>query len=202
MMGATTRLFTDETNYIDVPTTEISQTVQSEEPVKVAPEIQSKPADLNAVVKAASDKHLIDADFIAAVIRAESNFNPKARSAKGAQGLMQLMPGTASQLGVSDPYDPSANVNAGTLYLSHLLTQYNGDAVKALAAYNAGPARVNQYRGVPPFRETRSYVARIVKEFNQKKLAAKKAESKTTPGKPKSTNVQKSSTASATQSGK
>ena len=122
------------------------------------------------MVTAASDKHQIDPDLITSVIHAESSFNPKARSPKGAQGLMQLMPETASRLGVADAFDPSANVEGGTKYLRELLLQYHGDMVKALAAYNAGPQRVQQYNGVPPYR-TRAYVAKVVKEFNRKKLA-------------------------------
>jgi soluble lytic murein transglycosylase-like protein len=85
---------------------------------------------------------------------------------------MQLMPGTASRLGVTDAFDPYANVNAGTEYLRELLLRYNGDMAKALAAYNAGPLRVQQYKGVPPYRETRAYVAQVIREFNRKKLAA------------------------------
>jgi len=88
---------------------------------------------------------------------------------------MQLMPQTASQLGVANSFDPNANVEGGTKYLRELLERYNFDLVKALAAYNAGPQRVQQYHGVPPYYETRAYVARIVRDFNRKKLAQKKA---------------------------
>ena len=87
---------------------------------------------------------------------------------------MQLMPGTANKLGVQDSFDPEANVTGGSRYLRELLERYNFDLVKALAAYNAGPERVEQYRGVPPFRETRAYVARIVHEYNMKKIAQEK----------------------------
>ena len=100
------------------------------------------------------------------VIHAESGFNSHAVSPKGARGLMQLMPGTANQLGVNDAFDPQSNVTGGSRYLRELLERYNFDLVKALAAYNAGPERVEQYRGVPPFRETHAYVARIVHEYN------------------------------------
>jgi soluble lytic murein transglycosylase-like protein len=109
------------------------------------------------------------------VIKAESGFNVRAVSPKGAQGLMQLMPGTASQLGVPNAFDPQANVDGGTRYLRELLERYNFDLVKALAAYNAGPQRVEQFGGVPPYYETRAYVARIVKDFNKKKIAQGKA---------------------------
>ena len=88
---------------------------------------------------------------------------------------MQLMPQTASKLGVSNAFDPRANVEGGTRYLSELLERYNFDVIKALAAYNAGPHRVEQYRGVPPYYETRAYVARIVRDYNRKKLAERKA---------------------------
>jgi len=117
------------------------------------------------------------------VIKAESGFNAHAVSPKGAQGLMQLMPGTASQLGVPNAFDPQANVEGGTKYLRELLERYNFDLVKALAAYNAGPQRVEQFGGVPPYYETRAYVARIVKDFNRKKAAQEKAASKPAPSK-------------------
>lgn len=175
VIGDNTRLYVDATNYLDVPTAEISEMTESQETAPVAPELKPK-VDLNQVVTAASDKHQIDPDLIASVIRAESGFNPKARSPKGAQGLMQLMPGTASRLGVSDAYDPAANVDGGTQYLRELLIRYDGDMAKALAAYNAGPGRVTQYHGVPPYRETRTYVARVIKDFNRKKLAAHKTQ--------------------------
>lgn len=188
IVGSQTRLYIDDTNYVDVPTSEISDITESQESVTpAAPEFQKR-ADLNRVVAAASDKTQIDPDLITSVIHAESAFNPKAVSPKGAQGLMQLMPGTAARLGLTDAFDPSANVNAGTQYLRELLLQYHGDIAKALAAYNAGPLRVQQYHGVPPYRETRAYVAQIIKEFNRKKLAAiadsKTAETKGTPHSP------------------
>jgi soluble lytic murein transglycosylase-like protein len=128
------------------------------------------------MVREASSRHQIDPDFVNSVIKAESNFQPRAVSRKGAQGLMQLMPTTASHLGVNDPFDPQANVEGGTSYLSQLLDQYHDDPIKALAAYNAGPQRVDQYHGVPPYLETRAYVARIVRDYNAKKRAQMKAQ--------------------------
>jgi soluble lytic murein transglycosylase-like protein len=134
-----------------------------------------KPQELNEVINAISDRHHIDPDFISSVIHAESGFNQHAVSPKGAQGLMQLMPGTASKLGVSNAFDPRSNVEGGTRYLTELLERYNFDVIKALAAYNAGPQRVQQYGGVPPYYETRAYVARIVRDYNRKKIAERKA---------------------------
>ena len=123
------------------------------------------------VVNEASGRYRLDPDLVNSVIKAESGFNVRAVSPKGAQGLMQLMPGTASELGVPNVFDPQANVEGGTKYLRELLERYNFDLVKALAAYNAGPERVEQFGGVPPFYETRAYVARVVKDFNKKKAA-------------------------------
>ena len=132
-------------------------------------------ADLNQVVNEASDRYRLDPDLVNSVIKAESAFHVRAVSPKGAQGLMQLMPGTASQLGVPNAFDPQENVDGGTKYLRELLERYNFDLVKALAAYNAGPERVERFGGVPPYYETRTYVARIVKDFNKKKMAEQKA---------------------------
>jgi soluble lytic murein transglycosylase-like protein len=165
-----------DAGYVDVPTGEIIALQHDDMPVMPAAPISPSVSrqGLQELVNAASDRHQVDADLVASVIRAESNFNPRALSPKGAQGLMQLMPGTASRLGVDDPFHPEANIDGGTRYLRELLLQYNGDVVKALAAYNAGPKRVEQYRGVPPYRETHAYVARIIRDFNRKKQLEKK----------------------------
>jgi soluble lytic murein transglycosylase-like protein len=130
--------------------------------------------DLDQVVRDASSRNRLDPDFVNSVIKAESNFKTRAVSKKGAQGLMQLMPGTAAKLGVADPFDPKANVEAGTAHLSALLDQYHDDPIKALAAYNAGAHRVKQYNGVPPYRETRAYIRQIVRDYNAKKRAQMK----------------------------
>ena len=131
--------------------------------------------DLDQVVRDASNRNRLDPDFVSSVIMAESNFKTHAVSKKGALGLMQLMPSTAAQLGVADPFDPKANVEAGAAHLSALLDRYNNDPIKALAAYNAGAHRVKQYNGVPPYRETRAYINKIVRDFNAKKRAQMKA---------------------------
>jgi soluble lytic murein transglycosylase-like protein len=170
--GSVTRLYLAETpdNYIDVPTAEILGFEQIETPVVPAPAPPPAP-NLDELVSAASTRNNIDPDLIFSVIRAESAFNPDAVSPKGAQGLMQLMPQTAARLGVQNALDPATNVEGGTRYLGQLLARYHNNVLLALAAYNAGPERVEQYRGVPPFRETRVYVTRIIRDFNRKKSA-------------------------------
>jgi|SRR5215813_13069593 len=226
--GAVTRLYTaaGSTSYIDVATDQIERFEKDETPRATPAPIASAPAtpglasvapasaplaspskqlriaapvNLDQVVKDASGKHQIDPDFINSVIRAESGFNTRAVSPKGAQGLMQLMPGTASNLGVSNAFDPKANVDGGTRYLRWLLEKYNYDVPKALAAYNAGPHRVEQYHGVPPYLETRAYVARIIRDFNRKKLAEQKAAALARKKQSKPTNS--TATARATASG-
>lgn len=183
--GEKTRLFLSAApgaGYVEVPTSEINRIEHEEYVTPVAagsgPGAGPKAVDVRELADAAARQHQLDADFIESVIRAESGGNPRARSRKGAQGLMQLLPGTARRLGVADSYDPAANVDAGTRYLRQLLDQYDGDAVKALAAYNAGPHRVAQYNGVPPYRETRGYVNRIIRDYNRKKLAQQRAATK------------------------
>jgi soluble lytic murein transglycosylase-like protein len=189
VMGTNTRLFfaADDSSFTDVPTAEITgyekdltlplptQVPADWHASTISPSVKTTPAlPLNQVVDSASAAYHLDPDLVNSVIHAESGFNSRAVSPKGARGLMQLMPGTANQLGVNDAFDPQANVTGGSRYLRELLERYNFDLVKALAAYNAGPQRVEQYRGVPPFRETRAYVARIVHEYNTKKIAQEK----------------------------
>lgn len=118
-------------------------------------------AEIDKVIEEAASKHNVDANLVRALIKQESNFNPSAVSNKGAMGLMQLMPGTARQLGVTDPFDPQQNVDAGVRHLRGLLDNYNGDVRLGLAAYNAGEGAVNRHKGVPPYRETQDYVNRI-----------------------------------------
>jgi len=103
----------------------------------------------------------VDPSLVKAVALVESGFNPKARSAKGAQGLMQLMPATAKQYGVSNVHDPYQNLNAGAKHLRDLLDRYQGDVTLALAAYNAGSGAVQRYGGVPAYRETQDYVKKV-----------------------------------------
>ena len=156
--------------YVDIPSEEIVSIDRLEIPLPPPAQTATR-EDMDRWVASASDQHQVDADLIRSVIKAESGFNPRAVSSKGAQGLMQLMPGTATQLGVTDAFAPDRNIEGGTRYLRDLLVLYNNDMAKALAAYNAGPQRVAQYNGVPPYRETHAYVARVIKDFNRTKLA-------------------------------
>lgn len=192
VIGTVTRLFVDgnDASFVDIPTAEIDHFETLPQELILAPALPSpkpdlaqRPPDLTEVVKAASGTYRLDPDLVNSVIRAESGFNVRAVSPKGAQGLMQLMPQTASQLGVQNAFDAQANVEGGTRYLRELLERYNFDLIKALAAYNAGPERVEHYGGVPPYYETKAYVSRIVRDFNKKKLAAQssaKSTAKTT----------------------
>jgi soluble lytic murein transglycosylase-like protein len=196
VVGPVTRLYLSDSGsgYIEIPTDQIERferdTAPSPVPSVAIAKTDAKPApraatraippaqaaavtraELNNMVTGAGERHQIDPDFINSVIRAESGFHSNAVSKKGAQGLMQLMPGTASQLGVENPFDPNSNVEGGTKYLRELLEKYNYDPVKALAAYNAGSKRVDKYHGVPPYYETQAYIARIIRDYNRQKIA-------------------------------
>jgi hypothetical protein len=118
-------------------------------------------------IAGSAQAHGVAAELVASVIAVESNFNPNAVSLKSARGLMQLMPETAARFGVTNVFDPHQNIDAGTRYLKELLLRYNGDLAMTLAAYNAGPERVGQFRTVPPYRETRDYVRRVTEQFNK-----------------------------------
>ncbi len=125
--------------------------------------------EIQAMLGQAGAVHHIDEGLLASVVRAESAGRVTAVSRTGARGLMQLMPGTASELGVEDAFQPRQNIAGGTAYLDSLLTRYHDNVALALAAYNAGPGAVDRYHGVPPYRETREYVARVIREFNRRK---------------------------------
>jgi soluble lytic murein transglycosylase-like protein len=182
-VGDVTRLYVnaDGSSFVDVPTLQVDHFEGApDEPASgfrlpasgVPPSGLRRPSiNVDDLVNEASGRYRLDPDLVNSVIKAESGFNVRAVSPKGAQGLMQLMPGTASGLGVTNAFDPQANVEGGTKYLRELLERYNFDLVKALAAYNAGPQKVERFGGVPPYYETRAYVARVVKDFNKKKAA-------------------------------
>ncbi len=123
--------------------------------------------DIAGTIARAALHHGLDPDFVGAVVKIESGGAVRAISARGAKGLMQLMPGTARELGIVDPFDPIANIWGGTRYLKMLLTRFDGDVILALAAYNAGPGRVERCGGVPPFRETREYIRRVIYQWKE-----------------------------------
>lgn len=130
--------------------------------------MQLRPPDLRPILASAGREHNLDVDLLASIVQAESANHPNAVSRTGAKGLMQLMPATAHDLGVQDSFAPSENVHGGAAYLDELLTRYHDDLALALAAYNAGPATVDRYHGIPPYRETQLYVARVIHLFNQR----------------------------------
>jgi soluble lytic murein transglycosylase-like protein len=138
------------------------------------------PGDLREMLTRAGADHNLDVDLLASVVKAESDGNFRAVSRAGAQGLMQLMPGTAAGLGVKDSFQPDENVRGGSTYLDGLLTKYHDNLALALAAYNAGPEAVDRYHGVPPYHETQAYVAYVIHEFNRRVLA-REAEARRRP---------------------
>ncbi|MGB0123955.1 MAG: lytic transglycosylase domain-containing protein [Silvibacterium sp.] len=182
------RLYLDpgNANFIEVGTDQIAASEAVKLPVTpdptAAPEkTEAKPteatpteAELRQLLSRAGAAHDLDVDLLASVIREESGGHTRAVSRAGAEGLMQLMPGTAAELGVADAFAPGQNISGGTAYLDSLLKQYHENLALALAAYNAGPAAVDRWHGIPPFRETQLYVARVIHEFNRR-IAARKA---------------------------
>jgi hypothetical protein len=150
------------------------------EPVQAAAEPVLTEVELQEMLAKAGAQHNLDVDLLASVIHAESGGNVHAVSRTGAQGLMQLMPKTAKELGVADSFHPEENINGGTAYLDSLLVKYHDKLALALAAYNAGPAAVDRFNGIPPYRETRAYVARVIREFNRAVAARKQHDAKPT----------------------
>ena len=169
-----------EDSYLDVAAGEIVRTESVREPVPVAASDSAQtaavktpgaqPIDLPRLLDEAGAAHHLDPDLLASVVHAESDGRPGAVSRAGARGLMQLMPATAADLGVRNSFAAEQNVAGGTAYLDALLMYYHEDIALALAAYNAGPAAVDRYHGIPPYAETRRYVERVIHDFNQRKL--------------------------------
>jgi hypothetical protein len=146
--------------------------IEPEEVFEPLPERLNPNTPFHDIILAASERYGVDADLVHCVIAIESNFNPKAVSPKNARGLMQLLPQTAAQLGVRNVFDPRENIEGGTRYLKDMLARYNNDLTLALAAYNAGPERVEQFgRRVPPYPETVKYVQRISRSYAHFKSA-------------------------------
>src|ERR1039458_369864 len=185
MRDGSVRLYLDEAkkSFVDLPAEEIASYSSQPDPVPT-PSLETPslttplptthspampPKSTDQIVREASETQGVDSDFLGSVIRQESSGNAQAVSPAGARGLMQLMPATAQGLGVKDSFNPEQNVGGGARYLRELLERYHGDAIKALAAYNAGPGAVDRYRGVTPYRETRLYVQRVVRDYNRKK---------------------------------
>lgn len=169
-----------EDNYIEFAPDEIAAFEQVPDPPAATPPTAPQPshanakltpADLHEMLAHAGTEHNLDVDLLASVVKAESDGNARAVSHAGAQGLMQLMPQTAAGLGVKDSFQPEQNVRGGSTYLDALLTHYHDNLALALAAYNAGPEAVDKYHGIPPYSETRAYVARVIHEFNRRVLA-------------------------------
>ena len=178
-LGDKVRLYldADDTNFVEVKAEEITASEHVDLPATAAknPATASilrdgklTESELHELLAKAGKAHDLDVDLLASVVRQESGGNARAVSRAGAQGLMQLMPGTAVELGVGNAFAPGENINGGTAYLDSLLKRYHDNLALALAAYNAGPAAVDRWHGVPPYRETRVYVARVIHEFNRR----------------------------------
>jgi len=158
--------------FADVSVDEIAS-IEPEETFEPSVEPLTDKTPFQRLILAAASRHHLDPDLIHSVIAIESNFNPKAVSPKNARGLMQLMPRTAQLMGVADSFDPEQNIEGGTRYLSDLLKKYKNNLTLALAAYNAGPATVDNYgHRVPPYLETMKYVQRIAKTYAKLKADA------------------------------
>jgi soluble lytic murein transglycosylase-like protein len=177
--GSVVRLYMSpgEKSFIEMKAEDISsyETVPDPPPPRAAEpspkptsELKLTQADLRVMLAEAGEQHNLDADLLASVVKAESDGNTHAVSRAGARGLMQLMPGTAAEQGVEDSFSPGQNLRGGSAYLDELLRRYHDNIAMALAAYNAGPAAVDKYHGIPPYRETRAYVARVIHEFNRR----------------------------------
>lgn len=179
--GGKVRLYLDASgqNYMEVDAAQIAsvQTVTLPAPPSEKPRGAAMPArqpekltdaELHPMLAKVGATYDIDTDLLASVIRAESDGHARAVSRAGAQGLMQLMPTTASEMGVANSFAPGENIEGGTAYLNALLMKYHDNLPLALAAYNAGPAAVDRWHGIPPYRETRAYVARVIHEYNRR----------------------------------
>jgi transglycosylase-like protein with SLT domain len=177
-----TALGNNNTNYLEVTANAIVRVETVVDVPRPVPTVKTATSETGAVAPTepemhemlahAGAAHDIDTDLLASVVKAESGGHARAVSRTGARGLMQLMPGTAAKMGVQDAFRPDQNIAGGTAYLDELLTRYRDNIALALAAYNAGPGVVDRYHGIPPYRETKAYVARVIREFNRRKQMA------------------------------
>ncbi len=179
-IGGNVRLYFNASgsNYMEVPASEIASAEHIALPAAPAAKSAQHPrqspvpaqlssAQLRPMLQRAGSAFDIDSDLLASIVRAESDGQTHAVSRAGAQGLMQLMPGTAAQLGIRNSFAPAQNIDGGAAYLDTLLIRYHDNLPLALAAYNAGPAAVARWHGIPPYPETRAYVARVIREYNR-----------------------------------
>ena len=173
LLGDTYRLQVNG-GFVEMPAADVVA-IEPEEVFTPAPAVEAATAPFRELILAAAARYNVDADLITSVIATESNFDPKAVSRRNARGLMQLLPQTATRLGVQNIFDPGENIDAGTHYLRDLLQRYKNDLALTLAAYNAGPERVQQYGRVPPFAETQSYVRRVKRAYDQRKSGVRAA---------------------------
>ncbi|MEO6909707.1 MAG: lytic transglycosylase domain-containing protein [Edaphobacter sp.] len=172
----------EDANYLEVArnaivrvetVADMPQTVAAmKAPASMAEAAAPTATEIHEMLAHSGAAHHIDTDLLASVMKAESGGRIRAVSRTGARGLMQLMPKTASEMGVQDAFRPEQNIAGGTAYLDELLNRYRDNIALALAAYNAGPGAVDRYHGMPPYRETQEYVARVIREFNRRKQMA------------------------------
>jgi soluble lytic murein transglycosylase-like protein len=151
-------------HFTNVPTSDKYKIYMRETPP--APRASHNPREYDDVISEAARRHGLDFPLLKALIHVESYFNPRAVSRKGAMGLTQIMPGTMELLKISDPFDPWENIMGGARYLKSMLERFDGQLSLALAAYNAGPSAVERYNAIPPFKETREYVEKVMKFFH------------------------------------
>jgi soluble lytic murein transglycosylase len=150
-------------HFTNRPTSSNYKVFLKEKPRRPKPQLDSH--DFDALIQHAADRYGVSFSLIKAIIRAESGFNPKAVSHKGAMGLMQIMPGNFKALNLKEPFDPEQNIMAGVRYMARLLDRFKGKVPLALAAYNAGPDRVEAYQDIPPIQETEEYVKKVMKFY-------------------------------------
>ena len=163
---------------VDVPVDQVAA-IEPEDTFTPVAHVEVSQEPFGDIIREAAKRYSVDADLITSVIAAESNFDPKAISRRNARGLMQLLPTTAARLGVKNIFDPQENIDAGAHYLSDLLLLYKNDLALTLAAYNAGPERVERFgQRVPPFAETITYIQRVKKTYSQRKAGVSTAKAK------------------------